>query len=911
MTQEQKQDYERIYKLAIDLQKKYWPYEGEIDKNQAFGQVANFAKGFLKITLEPTDRGFLPEVAKTILKELFKPPEQETPNIPPNLKDFVLEMDEARAREEARREKLMAEAPRKTYNYFFNLNKKIISQNYPKLPPTAIDEVSREITKDIIDKLPAVARPDLLKPEDYRQTIDKNLIAEKLKNAGLEPKEDISEKFLANFEAAKKIAAEPGIKKPLKEEGLKVEKPPDKTTTLPPEILNKFNQKPEIPTFTGLYTLLNPQAGAAFIRKTVNIVPTLAVKNAIENASSEAQATAGWAEIKEIARRNVFIENYKATTETLIRMGVPKDHPFIQRIEDKIARLREVQKYPLPQKDGTIIWKDFNWVKVLKRSSYWNGLVGKTEGIYDEEFGIYLVQSPEPIWSQKGTYAYSLRQGLNKFNFIPNTSKKTFRFITGGRYESFGGIIRGTIYQKALKPLLIRLGRTAVGKTTKTIFTKLSTRLAVKLGLSALTAGWATFVSFLPLIKRMAKKALAIVGGLLLWAAHFGAAAVLGTLFGSLGGVIGGGIAGFKIGALIGTSFSIVGTIVGAIVGFVIGGIIGFLGGVGIQLLIDKIKASLSSPLLQKVNIASREIATATVTTSGNVLLGTVAVVGVGALIVTQITSSAFLPPEIEELGSPYIELSKTATFTGNLETGENGQIVYEVKVGAKDKNLIDVIINDKFSFVCEGDKKLNINSGIESYPKEIEAGESWTSQYTIPTDISFKDCLITNRLEIIAKTEDEEEQRRSVNAIIIIGNPPSDCPHIWPVDGEITISRYPCEVLTFKGRTTVHGEAIDIPGDKREVLATHTGTVTRAEFAGDWGNVVEITGSCGGKGFVSRYAHLRIIKVGIGQEVTPRMVIGISGSTGRSTGPHLHYQFVGLKMQCDSIPECIKNTCP
>jgi len=84
MTQEQKQDYERIYKLAIDLQKKYWPYEGEIDKNQAFGQVANFAKGFLKITLEPTDRGFLPEVAKTILKELFKPPEQASPKIPRN-----------------------------------------------------------------------------------------------------------------------------------------------------------------------------------------------------------------------------------------------------------------------------------------------------------------------------------------------------------------------------------------------------------------------------------------------------------------------------------------------------------------------------------------------------------------------------------------------------------------------------------------------------------------------------------------------------------------------------------------------------------------------------------------------------------------------------------------------------------
>ena len=122
MTQEQKQNYEKIYKLVIDLQKKRWPYEGEKDKNQALNQVINFAQ-ILGIPLETTDPNFLPTVAKKILEELIKPLEQEATSIPPNLKDFVLEMDEARAKEEARKEKLMAEAPRKTYNYFFNRNK--------------------------------------------------------------------------------------------------------------------------------------------------------------------------------------------------------------------------------------------------------------------------------------------------------------------------------------------------------------------------------------------------------------------------------------------------------------------------------------------------------------------------------------------------------------------------------------------------------------------------------------------------------------------------------------------------------------------------------------------------------------------------------------------------------------------
>jgi len=752
-----------------------------------------------------------------------------------------------------------------------------------------------------------VARPGLLKPEDYQQAINKEALAEKLKNAGLEVKEDIDKKLLEGFGTAQKVAAEPGIIKPIKEEGLKLEKPPDKKATLPTEILKKFNQKPETQTFAGFYTLFDGQAGSAAFLTAANKIPALMIKNAVENASSEARVTAGWKEIEEIVRKNVFVEDYETTIKALIEMGLPEDHPFIERIRDKIAKLKEVQKIALTQ-------KDYGWVRVLKHNRYWGQIVGRTEGIYDEELGIFLVQSPTPNWTQEGTYAYSLRQTLNKFNFIPNSSKKTFRFLTGGRYESFGGTIRGTIYQKGIKPFLIRFGKTAAGQAIKKLFTKLSTRFAVKLGLSALSAGWGAFIAFLPEIKKLAKKALAIVGGLLLWAAHYGAAALTGFFAGlTVGLPLAVKAATLTFSALVSVMgpYALIPSAVVFFVTWIGTTLAGTAIGIGIQVLIDKIKSSLSSPLLQKVNVASREIASATVATSGKVVLVTVASAGVGALLITQITSSAFLIPEIEELGSPYIELTKDATFTGDQETGENGQIIYEVKVGAKDKKLIDITINDKFSSICEGDKKLNINSGIGSPPEEIEVGDLWTSQYTIPTDISFKDCLITNRLEIIAKTEDEEEQRRSVNAIIIIGHPPTDCPSIWPVDGEISISRYPCEALTFKGRTTVHGEAIDIRGDGRDVLATHRGTVTRAEFAGDWGNVVEITNSCEGKGFFSRYAHLSAIKVKVGEEVVPRKIIGISGSTGRSTGAHLHYQFVGLKMQCDNIPECIKNTCP
>lgn len=74
--------------------------------------------------------------------------------------------------------------------------------------------------------------------------------------------------------------------------------------------------------------------------------------------------------------------------------------------------------------------------------------------------------------------------------------------------------------------------------------------------------------------------------------------------------------------------------------------------------------------------------------------------------------------------------------------------------------------------------------------------------------------------------------------------------------------------------------------GDR--VLATASGVVTTAGRKGGYGNVVEIRHS---NGFSTRYAHLSKIAVSLGQKVGVGQVIGRVGSTGRSTGPHLHYE--------------------
>jgi len=78
--------------------------------------------------------------------------------------------------------------------------------------------------------------------------------------------------------------------------------------------------------------------------------------------------------------------------------------------------------------------------------------------------------------------------------------------------------------------------------------------------------------------------------------------------------------------------------------------------------------------------------------------------------------------------------------------------------------------------------------------------------------------------------------------------------------------------------------------GFKSKIYATAPGVVTYAGWKGNYGKLVEISH---GKGIKTRYGHLNKFYVKKGQKVTFRQKIGLLGSTGRSTGAHLHYEVV------------------
>ena len=109
------------------------------------------------------------------------------------------------------------------------------------------------------------------------------------------------------------------------------------------------------------------------------------------------------------------------------------------------------------------------------------------------------------------------------------------------------------------------------------------------------------------------------------------------------------------------------------------------------------------------------------------------------------------------------------------------------------------------------------------------------------------------------------------------------------PVKSADFTSGYGVRSDPFKGRAAMHA-GIDLAGPLGTAIsATADGTVSNAGFnSGGYGNLIKLDH---GRGIETRYGHLSKIAVQPGQRVTRGQLIGRMGSTGRSTGSHLHYE--------------------
>ncbi len=118
--------------------------------------------------------------------------------------------------------------------------------------------------------------------------------------------------------------------------------------------------------------------------------------------------------------------------------------------------------------------------------------------------------------------------------------------------------------------------------------------------------------------------------------------------------------------------------------------------------------------------------------------------------------------------------------------------------------------------------------------------------------------------------------------------------PDKWPTDGGVISSSYGSRTGPIEGGYDWH-PGIDIAVDfGTPVYATAAGTVEQASWNGGYGRYVYINHA---NGYATAYGHMSDIAVNTGQKVSKGEIIGFVGSTGYSTGPHLHYE-----VQADGI---------
>ena len=226
---------------------------------------------------------------------------------------------------------------------------------------------------------------------------------------------------------------------------------------------------------------------------------------------------------------------------------------------------------------------------------------------------------------------------------------------------------------------------------------------------------------------------------------------------------------------------------------------------------------------------------------------------------------------------------------------GEGPSGYKEYKTSEQKKDGTSYTVTTKFrkynSFAesIEDHAKLLVSGRYVSYTAKAKTDDEWAKAITnagYATDTGYADKLISI-MKIYNLYKFDGLTLSSLKAATVVGDGIADGQFIWPVPNlkKITSGVGPRWGSTHKGIDISGSGALGSP-----IYAADGGTVTYAGRLGTYGNVVYIDH---GNGYETRYAHQINggIMVVVGQKVSKGQQIGRVGSTGRSTGPHLHFE--------------------
>jgi len=254
-------------------------------------------------------------------------------------------------------------------------------------------------------------------------------------------------------------------------------------------------------------------------------------------------------------------------------------------------------------------------------------------------------------------------------------------------------------------------------------------------------------------------------------------------------------------------------------------------------------------------SISERAVRAAAYTGS---VLGLMAIVGLGSAIATtgRLVSRAIRPTEANAMDSRPRDVSEVARRVASLR--------------------------DTLNVIRKREEQIRLLAGLPATDSGVaapNAGTGDSSQVPIDTDVE----TLIQRADLLSARFAAVTDSLEVNAQRF-----ASVPSIMPTAGWLTsqFSRNRKHPLLHISRPH---EGIDVTAPMgAPIIAPASGTVTKVATESGYGKVLEIDH---GNGIVTRYAHCSRIDVRQGQRVTRGQRVAAVGSTGLSTGPHLHYE--------------------
>lgn len=201
---------------------------------------------------------------------------------------------------------------------------------------------------------------------------------------------------------------------------------------------------------------------------------------------------------------------------------------------------------------------------------------------------------------------------------------------------------------------------------------------------------------------------------------------------------------------------------------------------------------------------------------------------------------------------------------------------------GGKDEKVINSLSPTK----PEKPKKSDVNSGYAPLPTDQAPNSGGPlvnakpmSEQDLKNAIAKMTTEIDSRDDLMSSLEAKILQKSVLKEML---------PNSSPVNAAYNSSSYGWRIDPFNGNKAFH-EGLDFTANSgTPIYAAADGIVVLAERTHDYGNLVKVDH---GGGLETRYAHASKLLVAVGERVNKGQIVALVGSTGRSTGPHLHYE--------------------